>query len=399
MVSNHVMDLIERYGEDSEIPKDLTDYVKARKFYDYKDHSREGAAHGEFVTDEIADRFSVIGSVDAVREKLRELDSIGVDHFNIYLMTHGQEEILEDLRRLDHPGAGPSDRVMAPIHEHLFDVEAAKRRLQEGKGGYEIVHSSPGLEVGVYVLVAPEPDRQQPHEDDEVYVVLEGRGTLQVEDEESRPRGGPGDVRGRRRGAPVHRLRAAEPPRDLHASALATGSNCVLASLPTTSTGAGRGADEGVGDAPEDQLADRAPASRADDDQVVAALLGDARDLRRRIAVLHLHLGRDPALAEVRVRPRHVLVGVRPHHHVPAGLRAARVGRHDAQDRHLGVLGRAELGDARKRVRAVLESVIAQQNLHLALLFPAGSGSCEPPYIGESPEAGCGLSAARDAYD
>ena len=94
MVSNHVMDLIERYGEDSEIPKDLTDYVKARKFYDYKDHSREGAAHGEFVSDEIADRFSVIGSIEQVREKLRELDSIRVDHFNIYLMTHGQEDTL-----------------------------------------------------------------------------------------------------------------------------------------------------------------------------------------------------------------------------------------------------------------------------------------------------------------
>ncbi len=94
MVSNHVMDLIERYGENSEIPKELTEYVKARKFYDYKDHSREGAAHGEFVTDEICERFSVIGSVDAVREKLRELESVGVDHFNIYLMTHGQEDIL-----------------------------------------------------------------------------------------------------------------------------------------------------------------------------------------------------------------------------------------------------------------------------------------------------------------
>jgi probable F420-dependent oxidoreductase len=94
MVSNHVMDLIERYGEHSEIPHELTDYVKARKFYDYKDHSREGAAHGEFVTDEIADRFSVIGSLDAVTAKLKELESIGVDQFNIYLMTHGQEDIL-----------------------------------------------------------------------------------------------------------------------------------------------------------------------------------------------------------------------------------------------------------------------------------------------------------------
>ena len=87
-------DLIERYGENSEIPKDLTEYVKARKFYDYKDHSREGAAHGEFVTDEIADRFSVIGDVDAVRAKLRELDSIGVDHFAGYLMHDDKEETM-----------------------------------------------------------------------------------------------------------------------------------------------------------------------------------------------------------------------------------------------------------------------------------------------------------------
>ena len=64
---------------------------------------------------------------------------------------------------------------------HPFDIEAVKRRLQAGTGGYELVHESPGLEVGVYVLVAPEPDRQQPHADDEVYVVLEGRGTLEVE--------------------------------------------------------------------------------------------------------------------------------------------------------------------------------------------------------------------------
>ncbi len=94
MVSNHVMDLIERYGEESEIPKDLTEFVKAREFYDYKDHSRVGAAHGEFVTDEICDRFCVLGTTEQATEKLRELESIGVNQFNIYLMTEGQEEIL-----------------------------------------------------------------------------------------------------------------------------------------------------------------------------------------------------------------------------------------------------------------------------------------------------------------
>jgi len=64
---------------------------------------------------------------------------------------------------------------------HPFDVDATRNSLIERGGGYEVVHSSPGLEIGVYVLVAPEPDRQQPHAEDEVYVVLEGSGVLEVE--------------------------------------------------------------------------------------------------------------------------------------------------------------------------------------------------------------------------
>jgi probable F420-dependent oxidoreductase len=96
MVSNHVMDLIERYGTDgSSVPKALTDYVQARKFYDYNDHSRVGAAHGEFVTDEICDRFCVIGNTAQIKAKLKELEAVGVDQFNVYLMTHGQEETLK----------------------------------------------------------------------------------------------------------------------------------------------------------------------------------------------------------------------------------------------------------------------------------------------------------------
>jgi probable F420-dependent oxidoreductase len=95
MVSNHVMDLVERYGTDgSVVPHALTDYVAARKFYDYDEHSRVGAKHGGFVTDEICDRFCVLGSPEQAATKLRELEAIGVDQFNIYLMTEGQEETL-----------------------------------------------------------------------------------------------------------------------------------------------------------------------------------------------------------------------------------------------------------------------------------------------------------------
>jgi len=65
---------------------------------------------------------------------------------------------------------------------YAFDIQRVKERLAE-RGGYEVVHATPGIEIGVYVLVAPVPDRQSPHADDEVYVVLEGRGTLEVEGE------------------------------------------------------------------------------------------------------------------------------------------------------------------------------------------------------------------------
>ncbi len=66
---------------------------------------------------------------------------------------------------------------------HSFAIEEARARLVAASGGYEVVHESPGIEIGVYVLVAPEPDRQQPHEDDEIYVPLEGSGVLEVEGE------------------------------------------------------------------------------------------------------------------------------------------------------------------------------------------------------------------------
>jgi mannose-6-phosphate isomerase-like protein (cupin superfamily) len=73
--------------------------------------------------------------------------------------------------------------MLSTAVSHPFDIEGVRARLVADGGGYEVVHRSDGLELGVYVLVAPEPDRQQPHEDDEVYVVLAGNGTLEVEGE------------------------------------------------------------------------------------------------------------------------------------------------------------------------------------------------------------------------
>jgi probable F420-dependent oxidoreductase len=94
MVSNHVMDLLGKYPE-SELPPALFEYVKRRQSYDYSDHSRVGAKHGEFVDDETCDRFCILGTPDEHAKKLRELEAIGVGHWNIYLMTDNKEQILE----------------------------------------------------------------------------------------------------------------------------------------------------------------------------------------------------------------------------------------------------------------------------------------------------------------
>ena len=80
------------------------------------------------------------------------------------------------------PGPGDSEGgdvyAPSPMREHFTYGDVAARL---GPGGYEVVHETDRLQVGVYLLAAPEPDTQSPHEWDELYFVLEGRGTLVVE--------------------------------------------------------------------------------------------------------------------------------------------------------------------------------------------------------------------------
>jgi probable F420-dependent oxidoreductase len=95
MVSNHVKDLIARYGSDGEIPTALTDYAQAVKEYDYHEHSRVGADHGKYISDEICDRFCLLGDAEAHVERLRELEALGVKQVNLYLMTTDFDETME----------------------------------------------------------------------------------------------------------------------------------------------------------------------------------------------------------------------------------------------------------------------------------------------------------------
>jgi probable F420-dependent oxidoreductase len=96
MVSNHVFDVISKH-DPSTLPHALVDYVERmeREKYDYSEHSRVGAEHGKQIDDETCERFCVLGTPEQHAEKLRRLEAAGVDQWNIYLMTSGQEETLE----------------------------------------------------------------------------------------------------------------------------------------------------------------------------------------------------------------------------------------------------------------------------------------------------------------
>jgi probable F420-dependent oxidoreductase len=96
MVGNHVADLVERYGEDSHsVPKALTEYIRARRGYDYDHHGKAGNPSTDFVPDAIIDRFCLLGPVSAHLERLRELESLGVNQFAVYLMHDQMDQTLE----------------------------------------------------------------------------------------------------------------------------------------------------------------------------------------------------------------------------------------------------------------------------------------------------------------
>ncbi len=94
LVSNHVVDLINKYPKD-ELPEALWKYVEKREGYDYHHHAEVGSDNARFVPDDITDQFAVVGPAAAHRERLDELRDAGVTQFNIYLMNGEEEDCLD----------------------------------------------------------------------------------------------------------------------------------------------------------------------------------------------------------------------------------------------------------------------------------------------------------------
>ncbi len=97
MVGNHVADIVNRYGADGGgfVPPELTSYIENRKGYDYAEHGSSDSTHVDFVTDQLIDRFCLLGPAENHIERLQELRELGVDQFSIYLQHDGKEQTLK----------------------------------------------------------------------------------------------------------------------------------------------------------------------------------------------------------------------------------------------------------------------------------------------------------------
>jgi hypothetical protein len=68
--------------------------VQDRGHYDYKHHCEVASDNADFVSDEVVDRFCLVGPAEAHRKKLKELADVGVTQFNLYLMCGDEEDTL-----------------------------------------------------------------------------------------------------------------------------------------------------------------------------------------------------------------------------------------------------------------------------------------------------------------
>jgi probable F420-dependent oxidoreductase len=98
LVSNHVVDLVSRY-QPEELPPALTSYIRNKGQYDYLHHCEVGSDNAGFVSDEVTDRFCLVGPVRAHIDKIRALARAGVTQFNIYLMCGEEEDTLETYKK------------------------------------------------------------------------------------------------------------------------------------------------------------------------------------------------------------------------------------------------------------------------------------------------------------
>ena len=64
-----------------------------------------------------------------------------------------------------------------------FELSALVDACSKASSPYLEFIRQPSLSVGLYMLAAGAVDEQEPHTEDEIYYIVQGRGTILVEDE------------------------------------------------------------------------------------------------------------------------------------------------------------------------------------------------------------------------
>jgi alkanesulfonate monooxygenase SsuD/methylene tetrahydromethanopterin reductase-like flavin-dependent oxidoreductase (luciferase family) len=83
-VSNHVKDLLRHYRPE-ELPAELVEGMAAVTGYDYRQHGVPDAPHARAVSDDMAERLTLIGTAAQIRDKVARLEAAGVTHVCLYL--------------------------------------------------------------------------------------------------------------------------------------------------------------------------------------------------------------------------------------------------------------------------------------------------------------------------
>jgi alkanesulfonate monooxygenase SsuD/methylene tetrahydromethanopterin reductase-like flavin-dependent oxidoreductase (luciferase family) len=100
-VMNHVLDML-MYYKASELPASLLQNIDKKPTYDYKDHARNSTGHSAYVSDEMADNFTIIGNPARCAAKLKALERIGVNQVCLYLFDMSRDAIVETVEKYAH---------------------------------------------------------------------------------------------------------------------------------------------------------------------------------------------------------------------------------------------------------------------------------------------------------
>ena len=91
-VANHVTDML-RFHPRSSLPASFLRCVEDKAQYDYREHTQTGAEHAGYISDDLAESYTIVGTPESCAEKIRRLSALGVTQICIYYLGYSDADI------------------------------------------------------------------------------------------------------------------------------------------------------------------------------------------------------------------------------------------------------------------------------------------------------------------